>query len=437
MENKHGVWQWMKQLSPSQMLVLGFASVILLGTVLLMLPISVREGAQVNFIDALFTATSAVCVTGLIAIDTAEHFTIFGRGVVALLIQIGGLGVTCVGVALILATGKRVGLKARTLIKESWNVNGYGGLVRMVKSVLKITLFIECLGVIGSFLVFVQDYPIIDAFGISVFHSIAAFNNSGFDILGGLHNLIPYHDNVLLNVVTSALIILGGIGFLVIEDVWHKHSFKKLSFHSKAVISMSIALLLVGTILLKMSDQISWMEAFFQSVSARTAGFSTVAIGNLTSAGLFVLIVLMFIGASPGSTGGGIKTSTLFVLMNVVKSVMTHQSCNAYHRKITNRVIMQAFVVMFLSLCVVLLSTYALSLAEPQFSFLQLLFESVSAFGTVGLSTGITPNLSVIGKLIIILTMFVGRLGAITVITIGVYKEPKTAEYTSEEISIG
>ena len=426
-----------KLLSPPQLIALGFAGVILLGALILMLPISVREGATVNFIDALFTSTSAVCVTGLIVIDTADHFTVFGRTIVALLIQIGGLGVTCVGVSLILAARKKVGLKARTLIKESWNISSYQGLVKLVKHVLKITLLFEFVGMVLSFIVFVQDFPPLKALGIAAFHSVAAFNNSGFDILGGLTNLIPYQSNLLLNLVTAGLIIFGGIGFLVIIDVKNKKSFKKLTFHSKAVISVSIALIVIGTLLIKLTENVTWLGAFFQSVSARTAGFSTYNLGNFTNAGLFVLVILMFIGASPGSTGGGIKTSTLFVIGNVMKSIMTHQHCVSFKRRISEGIIMQAFVVAILSLCVVIISTFLLCIVEPRFTFMQLLFESTSAFGTVGLSTGITSHLSVLGKIIIILTMYIGRIGAMTIVTLGVYKEPKTAVYSAEDIMIG
>ncbi len=423
--------------SPPRLIAFGFAFVILTGAFLLMLPVSIREGETVSFVDALFTSTSAVCVTGLIAIDTADHFTVFGRTVVALLIQTGGLGVTCVGVSLILAAGRRISFKTRMMIKESWNISSYQGLVKLVKYVLKITLLFELVGTFLSFLVFVQDFSPLDALGISIFHSIAAFNNSGFDILGGLTNLIPYQNNVLLNLTTAFLIITGGIGFLVIIDVKNKKSFKKLTFHSKVVISTSMILIIVGTVLLKMTENISWLGAFFHSVSARTAGFSTYSLGSFTNAGLFVLIVLMFIGASPGSTGGGIKTSTLFVMVQMIRSVMNHQHCVAFKRRIDDITIRQAFVVAFLSICIVIISTFLLAYVEPELSFMSLLFESTSAFGTVGLSTGITTQLCDIAKVIIIVTMYVGRLGAMTVATLGTYKEPKTATYTTEEITIG
>ena len=426
-----------KKQSPARLITLGFAFVILTGMVLLKLPVSIRDGAEVTWINALFTSTSAVCVTGLIAIDTAEHFTVFGRTIVALLIQIGGLGVTSVGVGIILAAGKRVGFKERLLVKEAMNVSGIKGMVLLVKYVLLMTLCFETVGAALIFIVFVQKYSPLDALGISLFHSVAAFNNSGFDILGGLKNLIPYQDNVLLNLTTCGLIVFGGLGFLVILDILKTRSFKKLCLHSKAVILTSAALIVMGAVLLKCTEQITWLGALFQSVSARTAGFSTYPIGQFTSAGLFILTILMFIGASPGSTGGGIKTSTLFVLLNVVKSTATNQHCSAFRRKIPDKVISKAFMISFLSLLVVCISTLVMCVLEPEYSFMQLLFECTSAFGTVGLSTGITPDLSVAGKLVIILTMFIGRLGTLTIITMWSFKQPANAVFTEENITIG
>lgn len=429
--------EFFKKQSPARLITLGFACVILLGTVLLKLPVSVREGAEVHWIDALFTYTSAVCVTGLIAIDTAEHFTVFGRTVVALLIQIGGLGVTSVGVGIILAAGRKIGFKERLLVKEALNVSGFQGMVILVKHVLFMTLCFEGVGAVLSFLVFVQKYSPLDALGISMFHSIAAFNNSGFDILGGLTNLIPYQGNVLLNLTTCGLIIFGGLGFLVILDVLKNRNFRRLSLHSKAVILTSVVLLAVGTLSLKCTEDITWLGAFFQSVSARTAGFSTYPIGSFTSAGLFILTILMFIGASPGSTGGGIKTSTLFVLLNIIKSTATNQHCTAFKRKIPEKVVFKAFIITMLSMIVVCASTFTMCIIEPEYSFMQLLFECTSAFGTVGLSTGITPDLSIAGKLVIIMTMFIGRLGALTIVTMWSFKQPSTAVFTEENITIG
>ncbi len=427
----------LKKQSPARLISLGFASVILLGAILLMLPVSIRPGVQVTFVDALFTSTSAVCVTGLIAIDTADHFTVFGRAVVALLIQIGGLGVTSVGVGLILAAGKRVSMKGRLMVKEAMNVSSSRGLIRLVKAVLLTTLCFETAGAVLSFLVFVQDYPPLSALGISIFHSIAAFNNSGFDILGNLTNLIPYQNNILLNLTTCFLIIFGGLGFLVILDILRNRRFKKLSLHSKVVILTSVILLAVGTLLLKATEDISWMGAFFHSVSARTAGFSTYPIGEFSSAGLFVLIVLMFIGASPGSTGGGIKTSTFFVMLSATRSAATNQHCMAFYRKIPDDDISKAFIIAFLSMLTVCMGTLALCLLEPGYTFIQILFEVTSAFGTVGLSTGITPDLLPASKLLLVLIMFIGRLGAMTIVSMWSFKQPTTAVFTEENITIG
>lgn len=426
-----------KRQPAGRLIAIGFASVILLGAVLLCLPVSVKDGAHVSFIDALFTSTSAVCVTGLIAIDTADHFTAFGQGLVALLIQVGGLGVTSVGVGLMLAAGKRVSIKTRLLVKEALNVDSYKGMVRLIRSVLLMTLLFEAAGAILSYPVFSRDHEPLHAVGISIFHSIAAFNNSGFDILGGLRNLTIYQDSVLLNLTTAGLIIFGGLGFLVILDIAKKRCFKKLSFHSKVVISTSIVLIIAGTLLLKATEDISWLGAFFQSVSARTAGFSTYAIGDFTNAGLFVLCVLMFIGASPGSTGGGIKTSTFFVLFQSAKSMFSKKPAGAFHRSIAKENIAKSYMIMMLSLAVVCIGTFLMCVLEPDCTFIQLMFEVVSAFGTVGLSTGITPTLSVAGKLVIIVIMFIGRLGAFTLLSMWIDHPEPNIRYSQESISIG
>ena len=433
----HRVIGFIKKQPPGRLIALGFALVILFGTFMLLLPISVRDDAEVSFINALFTSTSAVCVTGLIAIDTADHFTAFGQAVVAALIQVGGLGVTSIGVGLMIAAGKRVRLKSRNLVKEALNVDNYRGIVRLVKSVLLLTLCFEAIGALLSFLVFSRDYEPLHALGISLFHSIAAFNNSGFDILGGLRNLIPYQTNILLNLTTCFLIIFGGLGFLVIIDILKQRSFKKLSLHSKVVITTTVFLLVTGTLLLKATEHITWLGAFFHSVSARTAGFSTYSIGDFTNAGLFVLCILMFIGASPGSTGGGIKTSTFFVMVQETRSMVTKNPIHAFRRSISKENVSRAFLITFLSGSVVCIATLLMCVLDPEYSFIQLFFEVVSAFGTVGLSTGITPYLSVAGKLVIILVMFTGRVGAFTLLSMWIDRAEPNARYSEETVVIG
>lgn len=432
------VTHFLKKQPPARIIALGFALVIGLGAVLLKLPVSVRETAAVTWVDALFTSTSAVCVTGLIVVDTAETFTPFGQGVLLALIQVGGLGVTSIGMGLAVAAGRRISLRGRTLVREAMNVDTLEGMIRLVRAVLFLTLCFQLGGVVLSFPVFVQDFPPLHALWVSIFHSVAAFNNAGFDILGGLHNMIPYHDSVWLNLVTSALIIFGGIGFLVMTDVVKcRFRWRKFTLHTKVVLSTTAVLLAAGTVLLQCTDRLGWLAAFFHSVSARTAGFSTVSMGDLSNAGLFVLILLMFIGASPGSTGGGIKTTTFFVLMQEVRCIFSKRRPGAFHRRLPEESMSKAATIALLGVIVVCTGTFLLCLLESEVPFEQLLFEDVSAFGTVGLSTGITPDLRDLSKLVLILTMYTGRVGAFTLLSIWVERPAPVARYTEEAIAIG
>jgi trk system potassium uptake protein TrkH len=428
---------FIKKMNPGRFIALGFATVILLGAFVLFLPISHREGVDVAFIDALFTSTSAVCVTGLIAVDTYDTYNIFGQIVVALLIQVGGLGVTSVGVGFMLLARRKVDYKDRILVKEALNLDSMKGIVKLVKSILLMTLCFEGVGAILSLLVFSRDYSLPRAIGISLFHSVAAFNNSGFDILGGLKNLLDYQSNVLLNFTTCGLIIFGGLGFVVIKEILYKHSFKKFSLHSKVVITMSILLLVVGTVLLKFTEDVSWLGAFFFSTSARTAGFSTYPVGNFTSAGLFIIMILMFIGASPGSTGGGIKTTTAFALFSTAYSTSTNKHCGGFKRKLPNEIVMKAFLLTFYAMLLVCFSTLLLCVLEPGYTFVQLLFEVVSGFGTVGLSTGITPDLKPVSEFVIIITMYIGRVGPLTIASLWSVKPKTNVSYSEEAITIG
>lgn len=428
----------LKNQSPPRIIALGFATLILLGSVLLMLPCSVKDGITMRYIDALYTSTSAVCVTGLICVDPGDTFTPLGQFFLAMLIHIGGLGVTTMGVGIILLIGKKVNLKGRTLIRESMNVNTGQGLIKLIYRIFKVTALFELAGAALSFIVFVQDYPVLDAIGISLFHSIASFNNAGFDILGNYQSLIPYQNNVLLNLVTCVLIFFGGIGFLVIRELWTTRlHWKKLSMHSKVVLSVSTILIVIGTILLKLTEDISWLGAFFHSVSARTAGFSTYPLGNFTTSGLMLISVLMFIGASSGSTGGGIKTSTFFVLLRGMYSAATNKSETAFHYAIPKDAFKKASVIALLALGIIISGSYLMSIFEPQLDTMDILFETISAFGTVGLSTGITPDLTLKSKLLSILIMYIGRLGPLTVATLWYFSKGERTRYAEGNISIG
>lgn len=427
-----------KRQSPVRIISLGFALVILIGSLLLSLPCSVREGVTLRYIDALYMSTSAVCVTGLLTVDAGDTFTPLGQFFLGMLIQIGGLGVTAVGTGVILAMGKKVNLKARNLIREAANLDSGKGVIRFVRLVFFTTVSIELTGAVLSFLVFRKDFAPLKAAGISLFHSVAAFNNSGFDILGGGQNLIPYQDHVFLNLITCALIILGGIGFLVIREVAEKNfRWKKFSMHTKVVLSMSLILTVTGTVLIRLTEDITWLGAFFTSVSARTAGFSTFPLGSFSGAGLLTVIVLMVIGASPGSTGGGIKTTTCYVLFEGIRSSATNTSEKAFRYAVPADAFRKAAVITLLALGIVLTGTYVMVILEPEVPFLDALFEISSAFGTVGLSTGISAGLCDGAKLLTILVMYIGRLGPLTIASLWYFTKGERVSYPEGNIAIG
>ena len=427
-----------KSQPPARIIAFGFALVILLGSCLFMLPCSVKEGVELRYIDALYMSTSAVCVTGLISVDVGDTFTPLGQFFLAVLIQTGGLGVTCIGAGVIVAMRRRVNLKGRNVIREAMNLNTGKGIVKFIKSVFLTTLSFELVGAALSFIVFIKDYPPLRAIGISLFHSIAAFNNSGFDILGNFQSLIPYQNNVLLNLVTCGLVVFGGIGFLVIRELIEKRlCWRKLSMHTKVVLTVSAALIVIGTLLIKLTENVTWLGAFFSSVSARTAGFATYPLGEFTNAGLSVIALLMFIGASPGSTGGGIKTSTLFVLFQGIKSAATNKSEKAFHYAVPATAFRKAAVITLIGLSIISVGTYLMTAMEPQISFIDALFEVTSAFGTVGLTTGITTELCLGSKLLSIVIMYIGRLGPLTIASLWYFTKGERVSYPDGNIAIG
>ena len=436
----------LKKQSPARIIAMGFMLTILLGSLVLMLPFCINSGATLSYIDALYTSTSAVCVTGLVVKDVGTTFSPVGQTVIAILIQVGGLGISTIGAGIILAVGKKVSLKGVNIIKEGSNLSTRKGLIAFIKEIFITTVIIEFIGAILSFIVFIQDMPFITALGMSFFHSIASFNNAGFDIVGSINpewaflNLAPYKDNVLLNFTTSGLIILGGIGFLVIKDVLtNKFRWRKFSMHTKVVLSMSLFLLVGGTLLLKLTEKgnITWLGAFFTSVSARTAGFSTFDLSMFSVAGMFIIICLMYIGASPGSTGGGIKTTTFFALFLGIKSSATNKSEKAFNYSMPKDAYKKASVIAILSLFVIVVGTFIVAILEPNLTLTDILFEMTSAFGTVGLSTGITPTLSVGSKVVSIITMFIGRLGPLTIASLWSFSRGERFYYPEGNISIG
>lgn len=431
---------FIKRQSPARIIAFGFAFVILLGSLLLVLPCSVKDGVNLSYIDALYTSTSAVCVTGLVTVDIADTFTPLGQFFVAMLIQIGGLGVASIGAGLILLVRRKMDLKGRNLIKEAMNLDSGKGVVRFIRDVFMATLVFELVGAALSFTVFIRDYPFPKALGLSLFHSIATFNNSGFDIFGNMQSLSAYKDNVMLNIVTMFLIFFGGIGFLVIKELWtKKFNFKKLSMHAKVVLSVSGVLLVLGTLLIKLTEgnNITWLGAIFTSFSSRTAGFATFSLDGFSKAGLLAVMIFMFIGASPGSTGGGIKTTTLFVIFKGIFSAATNKNEKAFRYAIPKDAFKKAAVIAFLALSAIIASSLLISIFEPGMSLTSILFEMTSAFATVGLSTGITPLLSTGSKIVSIFMMYMGRLGPLTIASMWYFSRGENIRFPEGNIAIG
>lgn len=444
-----------RRMAPSQILVAGFALLILLGALLLWLPQSSSSGESLRYLDAVFTATSAVCVTGLVVMDTGTGFSLFGQMIILLLIQIGGLGFMTISTALALLTGKRIGLRERLLIQESLNYLKISGLVRLTKQILMVTLIVESMGAVLLMIGFLPEMPWSAALYYGIFHAVSAFCNAGFDLFGRIHqpfsSLIAYASNWLIALTVAMLIIIGGLGFPVIINLKAYLRGARLSLHSRLTLMITLLLILAGAFLFffleygnintlqNQSLGVKLLSAFFQSVTPRTAGFNTLNISQMRETTLFLLIMLMFIGASPSSTGGGIKTTTFGVLLLTVRSTIRgRRETELYERRLPSGVIDKALAVAVISFSLVMLVTLALTLTERA-PFLALLFEATSAFGTVGLSVGITPQLSDLGRILIILTMFSGRVGLFTIILAltGRMQEEGNLKFPEEKVIIG
>jgi trk system potassium uptake protein TrkH len=438
------------KLSPPQMLVLGFSGMILMGTFLLMLPIANHTGESLAFIDAFFTATSATSVTGLVVRDTGTFFTTFGQVVIMILIQIGGLGFMTMATLFALVFRRRISLKDRLILQEAMNQGSMEGIVRLIRKVLYYSLIIEVSAAILLAIRFAVDMPILRAIYFGLFHAVSMFNNAGFDLFGQFHSLTNYVGDPIVNIVVMFLIVTGGIGFIVIADLVSYRKKRRLSLHAKVVLSMTAALIVIGFITIFIFEftnkstlsPLSWGEklwsALFQSVTSRTAGANTLDIGNMRQATQFFIIILMFIGASPGSTGGGIKTTTFTILAGAVMAMITRKNDVILFRyRLAQERIFKAVTITMLSLFWVIAIAMILSATETA-PFLSILFETMSAFGTVGLSMGLTSELTEVGKLFICLTMFVGRVGLLTLAyALGPKKERELFRYPEGKIIIG
>ncbi|MEG6522014.1 TrkH family potassium uptake protein [Desulfotomaculum sp. 1211_IL3151] len=409
---------------PSRVLVLGFLGVILSGAFLLTLPISSANNQYTDFLTALFTSASAVCVTGLVVVDTGTHWSTFGHVVIMTLIQVGGLGFMTMAVLFALLMGRKISFRERLLIQESLNLIGLSGLVRLAKQVILITLTIQLMVSLLLMTRWIPQFGTLKGIWFSIFHAVSGFNNAGFDLMGGFKGLTSYVGDPIVNIAITFNIILGGIGFTVIADLLRFRQTKKLTVHTRFVLLITASLLVLGTVvifLLEFNNTLAPLDfgtklwaSWFQSVTPRTAGFNTIDIATLRPATLFFMILLMFIGASPGSTGGGIKTSTFGMLgLVVITLAKGKEDAELFQRRLPKDLIFKSLSIVLLAISWVIFATLALSITEKA-DFLAIMFEVVSAFGTVGLSAGLTTNLTSFGQIIIILTMFIGRLGPLT-----------------------
>ncbi|MGD1819418.1 MAG: TrkH family potassium uptake protein [Pleomorphochaeta sp.] len=433
MKSKHR-----KLLTPGIRLIIGFASIIIVGGLLLLLPISHQDGKSISVVNSFFISASAVCVTGLSTIDVGNTLSVFGSIVLATLIQLGGLGFASFAVFFLMIIGNSLSYSNLSLVRESLNTIPGFDIRALVKTVITTSLICEITGSLLFYQVFKVDYPTLKAIGISIFHSISSFNNAGFDILGNFTSISNYSNNVLLNLTTAILIIIGGLGFFVIYDIFSFKKNKRLKTHTKIVLTMSGSLLLFGTVFFYFSERgITLLQAFFQSTTARTAGFNTIDIGGLSNAGVVVMLFLMFVGASPGSTGGGIKTTTMFTIILSIIRIPTHNNVKAFYRKIADSSIIKAFFVATLAMfAIIITGGIIFSIEGTAFSFEEVIFECVSAFATVGLSMGITTHLAASSKILLIILMFIGRLGPLT-IAFSWRTSQKRFHYIEENILIG
>ena len=440
-------------LTTTQIIMLSFLAVIFLGSLLLSLPISSADGEAVPYLDALFTATTATCVTGLVTLTTASAWSVFGQAVILVLIQVGGLGVVTIMSALMILLQKRMGIGDRLLLQDAFNLNSLSGIVRFVKRVILGTALVEGIGALLYMTVFVPEFGL-RGIWIAVFTSISAFCNAGMDIIAD-NSLCSYATNPIINLVTCALIVLGGIGYIVWWDVMglRKGSagMRRLSLHSKIAISTTLLLIFGGGLLILLFEyhnprtiaELSLFDklqvSLFQSVTTRTAGFATVPQQDLTNASSLLCLLLMFIGGSPVGTAGGIKTVTIAVLVaSALSSVQNRQEVTLFQRNISKQAVSKAVAVTTMSFVILFTSTLLLSAVSPG-EPLDILFETVSATATVGLSRDLTPYLNAYGKIIIIGTMYLGRVGPISLalaLNSG-KKQQNIIKNPTEEISVG
>ncbi len=438
---------------PAQLLALSFIGAILVGTFLLMLPISTYTGESISFVDALFTSTSAVCVTGLIVQDTATYFTPIGQIVILILFQMGGLGIMAFSTLILLVAGRKISIQDKIIIQHDYHYAAARNVKSLIKNIFFYAIAIEGVGTLFLFLKWHGKFPGLKGLFYSLFHAISAFCNAGFSVFGD--SLESFRGDIWTNVTIMTLIVLGGLGFLVLSESMDffsgiiRRRRRKMSLHSKMVWVMTLFLIVLPFFSFLMIEWNQSLQGFslkekilaslFQVITPRTAGFNTMELGSLNPAAIFLLISLMFIGASPGSTGGGVKTSTIGVIFAFIKSrIAARESINIFYRSLPLELVTKAFTVVVLSICVIFVSCAVLFLTQSGMSMEETFFEVFSAFGTVGLSLGKTAKLNAVGKIVIIFTMFIGRIGPLTLLyAFSREKAFGKFEYVEESVMIG
>lgn len=433
---------------PPLILTMGFLILITIGGLILSTPFVTKSGQSTNIVDAFFVAASASCVTGLTPVNTAEHWNTFGQVIILFLIQIGGLGVMSLASLIPLILNKKIGLKSRLILKEQLNTENMAGVLKLFKYVLFFTLVVEGLGALFLAIRFVPSYGFGKGLWYAIFHSISAFCNAGFDIMGD--SIYPLRHDYLVNITLMALIAIGGLGFMVTSEIYNKRELKHLSTHSKLVLITNLCLILVGGLGFFILETIKngmvanetlghgLLISFFQSVSARTAGFYSLDLGQIKDSTAILLMNLMFIGGSPGSTAGGLKTTTFVVLILALFSVVKSQKEPiVFKRSISNETIKKALAIVMVSMFLHVAVVFVLSILN-NFDFIEVLFETVSAFGTVGTTMGITDKLTSISKVIIAFCMYLGRIGPMTMaLSFGLKSDDRLIRYPEAFISIG
>ena len=442
-----------ERISPAQIIILGFLLLILTGTALLMLPLSTRGPGGAGFFDALFTATSATCVTGLVIHDTAAYWSPFGQAVILLLIQVGGMGVVTMAVAIAMFAGRKIGLKQRWVMQEAIAAPQVGGIVRMTGFILKTAFAVEAAGALLLAIRFCPQFGLGRGIWFAVFHSVSAFCNAGFDLMGvnaPFSSLTAYTGDPLVSGTISALILIGGLGFLTWHDVWeHKGRLRAYRLQSKIILSTTLALVAGGTLffLLYEFHLPQWTElgtgervqaALFQSITPRTAGFNTVELDWLSQPSQLFTILLMLVGGSPGSTAGGFKTTTLAVLLFSIQAVFHRRDCaQCFGRRVPGDVLRSAAAIFMLYILLFLTGGILISCVDGV-PLLSAMFEAASAIGTVGLYLGITPGLSLFSRLILVFLMYFGRVGGLTMIYAASSRgAPATAQMPQERVTVG